>query len=141
MSRIEVRSAGMCVLGDRLLLVNHERAGRSYWVLPGGRVEHGETLDAALRREMKEELTLEVTVGPLVIVHDFISERRHVVVNVFRVDVEHAEFTVNQGPRLKAARWVELAQLDQLDLLPPIADHVRRILTNPPTGPVYLGNI
>jgi len=51
----------------RVLLVkrrNEPLAGR--WSLPGGIVELGEALDAAVRREVREETGLEVRVGPLV---------------------------------------------------------------------------
>jgi len=97
MSAIEVRSAGVCVSESGVLLVNHSKHGRSYWVLPGGHVEFGERLDAALVREMREELQLDVTVGPLVLVHDFITETRHVVSLVFRVEPEGDAFSVTPG--------------------------------------------
>ncbi len=43
------------------------------WSLPGGTVEPGETLEAALRREMLEETALSVRVGPLLTVFDRIE--------------------------------------------------------------------
>ncbi|KAA5837149.1 NUDIX domain-containing protein [Saccharopolyspora hirsuta] len=51
----------------RLLLVKraHE-PGSGKWSLPGGRVEHGETDHSAVRREVREETGLSVTVGELV---------------------------------------------------------------------------
>ena len=44
---------------NELLLVKHEKNGRSYWLLPGGGVEFGESLKQALKRELKEELSIE----------------------------------------------------------------------------------
>jgi 8-oxo-dGTP diphosphatase len=59
---------GVVVDGDgRLLLIRRARApGAGRWSLPGGRVEPGEDDATALRREMREETGLDVTVGPLV---------------------------------------------------------------------------
>ena len=37
-----IRVAGLVVNGGRVLLVRQEKAGRSYWLLPGGGVEEGE---------------------------------------------------------------------------------------------------
>ena len=43
------------------------------WSLPGGAVEVGETLEACLIREMREETGLEVRVGPVIEVLDRIT--------------------------------------------------------------------
>jgi mutator protein MutT len=44
---------------DRFLLVKRRRApSKDYWAFPGGRVEAGETLDDAVRRELSEETGL-----------------------------------------------------------------------------------
>ena len=53
--------------GDRVLLVKraHEPL-KGEWSLPGGAVEVGESLEAALVREVREETCLDVTVGPVV---------------------------------------------------------------------------
>lgn len=56
--------------GDKILLV--ERAGeplKGWWSLPGGVVETGETLELAVRREIREETGLEV--GELKLVEVF----------------------------------------------------------------------
>lgn len=49
--------------GDRILLVRRARSpARGYYSLPGGRVEFGETLHAALHREVDEETALKIEI-------------------------------------------------------------------------------
>ena len=62
------------VLDGKVLLVKRKYeplAGQ--WSLPGGAVEVGETLEACLVREMREETGLDVCVGPVVEVLDRIT--------------------------------------------------------------------
>lgn len=61
--RFTLRIAGMAMDGDRVLL--HQPEGWDFWVLPGGRCELGESSAETLRREMLEELGVEVEVGNL----------------------------------------------------------------------------
>ncbi|HEU5368456.1 MAG TPA: NUDIX hydrolase [Ktedonobacterales bacterium] len=56
-SRFMYRVAGICLHEDHVLLQAAEDS--SFWFLPGGRVEMLESSEAALKREMREELRLE----------------------------------------------------------------------------------
>ncbi len=62
-------SAGVCALvldGHGRLFVAHHTYRRHPWGLPGGLLGRGEQPNVALARELREELGVEVTVGPLV---------------------------------------------------------------------------
>ncbi len=61
---MSVRLAG-CVFQNeegRILLIHRNVPGRVQWELPGGKVENGETIEEAAKREMKEELGVAVTI-------------------------------------------------------------------------------
>jgi ADP-ribose pyrophosphatase YjhB (NUDIX family) len=51
-----------CILrdGDRVLFVRHTYGRRGSWELPGGGLRRGERPEAAVRREMREELGIEL---------------------------------------------------------------------------------
>lgn len=62
---------GVVIEGDAVLLVQRAFPPRQgEWSLPGGRLELGESLTAAVAREVREETGLEVEVGPVVEVFD-----------------------------------------------------------------------
>jgi 8-oxo-dGTP diphosphatase len=52
--------------GDRILLVRRARSpAKGFYSLPGGRVEFGESLHAALHREVDEETALKISIVEL----------------------------------------------------------------------------
>lgn len=102
--------SALVVDGGRLLMVRRARgtfAGR--WSLPGGRVEPGERLAAALRREVAEETGLRVRVEGLVTVREVVSGDDHHVIVVYRARVTGGR--LRAGDDAAAAEWVPLADV------------------------------
>jgi mutator protein MutT len=105
--------------GDRVLLIQRGREPmKGAWSLPGGAVEVGETLDAALAREVLEETGLSVEVGPVVEVLDRVQfdadgrvEYHYVIIDYLcRVFAGSAA----SGSDARDVRWVRVDDLDEL---------------------------
>lgn len=78
---IRIRVGGVYVKNDQILLVRHAKDGKSYWLLPGGGVEVGETLHQALERETFEECGIRTRTEQLLFVSEAIAPAgdRHLV--------------------------------------------------------------
>jgi len=123
--RPEVAVGAVVVRDRRLLLVRRGRGvGVGLWSLPGGRVEPAETLAAAVRRELEEEVGLRVRVGPLCGIAERISEQAHYVILDFWAE---ADGTPVAGDDAADVVWADRADLDRLrlvdGLLGFLADH------------------
>lgn len=136
----QLRVAAIIVRDHQILLVEHRKHGEHYWVLPGGRLQGLETVDAALRRELVEELSLDVRVGQLVIVSEMLAPDRHVVNLMFHAQIgEGAEPRLDRAdPVLAGWQWVSTDQLPRLDFRPPIADAVCAVIAENFAGRVRL---
>ncbi|MSP13093.1 MAG: NUDIX domain-containing protein [Chloroflexi bacterium] len=67
-------SAKAIIIADgQLLVVKHADAAGDWYLLPGGGQHHGETLVDAVRRECFEELGIEVQVGRLLYIREYIG--------------------------------------------------------------------
>lgn len=121
-----IRVAVAVVQPDGLLLVRHQKGGRSYWLLPGGGVEYGEPAREAARREMVEETGLEVQVGSLLLVSETVAPdgSRHLIHLVFQGRQTGGALCLGEDPRVVEVRYVPLAEVPDLVLHPPFADQL-----------------
>jgi 8-oxo-dGTP pyrophosphatase MutT (NUDIX family) len=111
-----------CLLtdGGLVLLVKHTYGSRA-WELPGGAVKSGEAPAATARREMQEELGLDVdSWQPLGQIELAIDHRRDVI-HCFLAEVHAPTLTLDLG-ELSEAQWFDRAQL------PRVGPYTRQIL-------------
>jgi 8-oxo-dGTP diphosphatase len=80
---------------------------RGLWEFPGGSVEFGETLAAALQREMREEYGIEITVGELLDVVDHIlpEEGQHWVSPTFICMIAAGEPSIREPEKCSEIGW------------------------------------
>jgi 8-oxo-dGTP diphosphatase len=112
---------------DGCYLITRRQPGvhlAGHWEFPGGKCEPDETLDACLRRELREELNVDVTVGDVLLTttHDY-PERR-VELHFVRCGLDG-----EPAPQLgQEMRWTPREELNALEF--PAADaELIRILT------------
>ena len=118
-----VAVGAVCVSDDALLLVRRGRGpAAGEWSIPGGRVNHGETLHEAVVRETYEETALEVVVDRFLgwverIAEPGEDEQYHFVILDFAVTVlDPAQGPVAGGDAAEVA-WVALADVSTFRLV------------------------
>ena len=106
------------ILQDSHLLVCQRREGSVFplrWEFPGGKVEHGERYADALRRELKEELGIQIHQPVEIFRH------RHVYPGASEVSLRFFRVTRFRGEVrnrvFQQIRWVRVAELPRLDFL------------------------
>ena len=121
-----IRVAAIIVKDGEILLARHEKKGKRYWVLPGGGVEYGETLEEALVRELDEEAGLAICVHDLVMANDSVprNRRRHIVNLYFTAEIVSGEIVVGSDKRLVDMRFVAIEKIPRLKLFPDVREEL-----------------
>ncbi|WP_306215520.1 NUDIX domain-containing protein [Actinoplanes sp. RD1] len=89
------------------------RNERGCWEFPGGTVEFGETLEDAVRREMREEYGMEVAVEGLLGVDDHMVEGQHWVSVSFLARWRSGTPEIREPGKCTAVGWFADDQLPQ----------------------------
>jgi ADP-ribose pyrophosphatase YjhB (NUDIX family) len=144
--RFNYRVVGVAIYDGSVLL--HRADHESFWTLPGGRAEHGETAEQTVKREMQEELQTDVDVVRLLwFVENFFEYdgcSYHEIALYFLIrfpdnslPATSAAFDRTDGGVLLRFQWhpVEAALLTQLPLVPAF---LPAALTDLPSAVVHI---
>ena len=85
------------------------------WEFPGGKIEEGETPEEALKREIKEELDTEISVGELIDTIEYDYPTFHLSMDCFWCEIVKGDLVLKEH---EAARWLDKESLDDVNWLP-----------------------
>ena len=122
------RVRAIIIKNNKLLVVKRTKADKVYWVLPGGGVEDGETVEQAMIREGKEELNLNLKVGNfIVIIKSGKKETKGQDEFFYQCEIIGGQLRKGDGPEFQEGtnykgsydfEWISIKELDKYDLRP-----------------------
>jgi len=123
-----MRVVAAIIVKDTSVLICQRKAGQQYagkWEFPGGKVEPGEELRAALERELREELAITATIGQEITRYEYTYPGRASIQIVF---YKVGEF--EGEPRnliFEQIRWETIENLHRYDFLDGDIDFVKNL--------------
>jgi 8-oxo-dGTP diphosphatase len=118
-NRLRTRVCGLCRQGDKLLMLKHKgmlNESGIFWGPPGGGLEFGEKIADALIREFQEETHLQITVGDMLYVCEYVSPPLHAIEIFFEVKIVSGNLQVGHDPEtsenlLEALEWLSFEEI------------------------------
>ena len=103
--------------GEKIIFATQRGYGefKDGWEFPGGKVEPGETSQAALKREIMEELETEIEVGNLIETIEYDYPTFHLSMDCFWAEIVKGDLVLREH---EAAKWLTREQLESVDWLP-----------------------
>ena len=103
--------------GEKMIFATQRGYGefKDGWEFPGGKVEPRETPQAALKREIMEELETEIEVGDLIETIEYDYPTFHLSMDCFWAEIVKGDLVLREH---EAAKWLTKEQLESVDWLP-----------------------
>lgn len=91
---------------------------RGKWEIPGGSVEFGETFEDAIKREIKEELGVEIIIIELLGICDHIipDEHQHWVSPTYICTISRGTPKILEPAKCEAVGWFDIEEAEKLPL-------------------------
>ena len=97
---------------------------KDWWEFPGGKMEPGETPEEALKREIKEELSADISVEEFLTTVEYDYPAFHLTMHCYLCTLLDEAMHLNEH---EAARWLSKAELRSVKWLPADLEVVERI--------------
>ena len=123
---IEVVAA--IILRERRIFATQRGYGewKDWWEFPGGKIEHGETPEDALKREIREELATEIEVDELLTTVEYDYPKFHLTMHCYLCTIISGDLSLLEH---EDARWLALDELDCVKWLPADKDVIEKLST------------
>lgn len=128
-NRLRLRVCGLYREGDQLLMVRHRGIGPTdtFWCPPGGGAQFGEAAHDALVREFLEETGLEIAVGELLFVNEFLEPPLHALELFFEVKSLGGSIRQGLDPEMgideQIIEDVRMMRFDEIKAYPAVEVH------------------
>jgi 8-oxo-dGTP diphosphatase len=115
MKQIEVVAA-IIRKGDKIFATQRGYGDfKDWWEFPGGKMEVGESPEEALRREIREELSTEISVDEYICTVEYDYPKFHLKMHCYFCSLISEALHLNEH---EAARWLAKNELDRVKWLP-----------------------
>ena len=103
--------------GEEIIFATQRGYGdlKGGWEFPGGKIEEGETSQAALQREIMEELDTEISVGELIDTIEYDYPTFHLSMDCFWCEIIKGDLVLKEH---EAAKWLTKEKMDSVEWLP-----------------------
>ena len=85
------------------------------WEFPGGKIEPGESNEVALKREIQEELGIDITIDEFLCTTNYDYPSFHLTMHCYICIIETGEIVLREH---KSARWLTTETLNNVEWLP-----------------------
>lgn len=116
----KLRVSAIIFKEDKLLVTKHDAKGYGvYYLLPGGGVEHAESPEEALKREVKEECSLDIDTERLVYYKTGYSDNDNYLDLIFLCKIIGGKMEISRGEdKVKEIKFVGKKELEKLRFFP-----------------------
>ena len=133
--RPRIRVAGILIEDNKILLIQHHKNNKKYWLIPGGGNDWGETTKEALIREYKEETNMDIEVDEFLFFSETISpdKKRHVLNLFYKIHRNNKDDSVRklgEEAVLTDLKFVTKEELETMIIYPNIKENLLKLMNN-----------